>query len=304
MKKLNVLFRVLCLCMLCAPYQTASAEEATTDYVPMLEAGKCWKHCIHDSRTKDDWTLRLDNEIEIDGQKWYPMKSYLKDTLMNNGPICYLREDTAAKKIWVRFNDNSDVEFPCFIATFVDTQTERVLYDFNDYEATFSGLTIDVDYDWAQFKDGQVNGFPGQVGNSYAIVQGLGLVPVGVTAANAFSENQACTFLGLPAFCDCIDPTYPFLYAVEDGDGNRIFEVPLLASASESSLLADAQQAEVRVENGAIVIKVSAAEEAKIYDSQGKLLRTIQIVDQTHIDNLPAGVYVIVISGKPYKAIL
>lgn len=228
--KLTTFFRIIGVGALCLWGQFSYA-----DYVPMLEQGKSWRHNIHGamSGTVADWTLKLEQETEIDGQKWFVMNSYVDGVASELNPLCYLREDTTEQKVWVKMGENGDFSWSHLIASFGNATTDYALYDFKNYSQMIATLSGGQDYHIGGFKEGDVDGYPGQAGDNLAVVQGLGLVPVGVTKENAFFECHASSFLGLPAYHDSNDNIYPFLYAVEDGQGERIFEAPLLDAAAE-----------------------------------------------------------------------
>lgn len=293
--------RLIGICALCLCWQSTYAE-----YTPMLELGKCWKHNMHNSyaNTERDWTLKLEEETEIDGQAWFAMKSYYDGVLEQNDPICYLREDIEAKKIWIKPSGQMSRSSAGMIETFGMSDSEYVLYDFNDYNYTASALTLSPDFYMEGMKEGEINGFQGQVGEKFALLQGIGLVAVGIAEDHRFLEYQASSFLGMPALCDCMDVAYPFLYAVEDGQGQRVFEVPLLNMSGEESINADRDMVTVSVEDGRIVIRSSDYALAEVFDAQGKKLRLIIVDSEASVCGLQAGIYIIRISGKAYKAVI
>lgn len=276
-----------------------SPRPSNSEYVAMLAPGKCWRHCIHsDMHQSHDWTLKIDGEVEIDGMKWFVMNSYTDGIADGDGPICYLREDIEARKVWVKPLDS--FSYASRIPSFSQRDTVYSLYDFNDYAATLSALSNGIDTHLSGFTEGEVNGFSGQVGQNLAVAQSIGLVPMGITMENAFDECHASSFLGLPAYIDAIDPCYPYLYAVEDSLGQRIFEAKPLATTGIPDI-ADHSSATVDVVGGSIAIRTSVPAKAEIYDTQGRMLRSLTVTKQSTVSGLPSGTYIVVVTSKAYK---
>lgn len=277
------------------------------DYKPLLEEGKEWhltSACWfpQDNPTQSIEILKLEGTKIIDDEEYHILNLYHgtdPDNLTFLWPMAYLKEDTEARKVWVKMHylsDSDEYSCPLYpLNQIIGDFGNDLIYDFTYTENTYlAGVNENEAPDALKYtygeetelvcNDGIHHGVTilerGDV-SPYSIIEGIGLIGKG--------RQGSCYLLyyGDSFVSSHFEYQWPYLYEVVSGDGEIIYRDDDRAPGFA----------------GAISAKTDSNAAVRVFNLQGMPLKENDGTSSP-TDGLAPGIYIIQRDGSTSKAVV